>query len=245
MPAMQGSATIIDAGAAANILGWWTEAGFDTAIAEQPVSWLARGATPKAVPAPVQPPAGPAPMPDTLDAFVAWRMTGEDAPEAPWGPTRIAPAGDAASGLMILTDMPDIGDMTAGQLLTGDVGRLFDRILAAIGRDRASIYLTSLALARPPGGRIDPASARRLADAARHHAMLARPRALILMGETVSRAILGTDLRDARGKQQIVHQDGVTIPVIATFHPRFLFERPAAKAEAWKDLQLLPGEDSQ
>jgi hypothetical protein len=29
--------------------------------------------------------------------------------------------------------------------------------------------------------------------------------------------------------------------VVATFHPRFLIEKPAAKAEAWKDLQLLMG----
>jgi DNA polymerase len=28
---------------------------------------------------------------------------------------------------------------------------------------------------------------------------------------------------------------------VATFHPRLLLERPAQKADAWKDLQLLMG----
>jgi DNA polymerase len=28
---------------------------------------------------------------------------------------------------------------------------------------------------------------------------------------------------------------------VASYHPRLLRERPAAKAEAWKDLQLLIG----
>jgi DNA polymerase len=31
----------------------------------------------------------------------------------------------------------------------------------------------------------------------------------------------------------------VTVEAIASFHPRFLLERPAQKAEAWRDLQLL------
>ena len=29
------------------------------------------------------------------------------------------------------------------------------------------------------------------------------------------------------------------VQAVASFHPRFLLERPAAKAEAWKDLQML------
>jgi len=31
----------------------------------------------------------------------------------------------------------------------------------------------------------------------------------------------------------------LAVQAVASFHPRFLLERPAAKAEAWKDLQLL------
>ena len=37
------------------------------------------------------------------------------------------------------------------------------------------------------------------------------------------------------------HRSGQT-GVVASFHPRLLLDRPALKAEAWKDLQLLMGE---
>jgi DNA polymerase len=33
----------------------------------------------------------------------------------------------------------------------------------------------------------------------------------------------------------------IGIEAVASFHPRFLLEKPAYKAEAWKDLQMLIG----
>lgn len=242
---MPGAATIVDAENAANILGWWREAGFDTAISEQPTDWLARSpATPKPEPKVAEAQQPVVALPPSMDAFAAWLAEGDDVPEALWGAPRLMPAGDPASGFMIMTDVPDPGDAETNLLMAGEVGRLFDRMMAAIGRDRASIYLTSLATVRPPGGRIDASAIARLAEIARHHMMLARPKTLLLMGEAASRALLGMDLRDGRGKKHSVQHGGVTVETIATFHPRFLMERPAAKAEAWKDLQLLlPGGD--
>ena len=46
-----------------------------------------------------------------------------------------APAGDPASGLMILTDMPSAEDARPASV-SGEAGALFDRMLAAIGRGR-------------------------------------------------------------------------------------------------------------
>ena len=98
----------------------------------------------------------PAPaLPDTLAAFEAWRV-GPEAPEAGWPGRPIGAQGSAQSGLMILVDLPDREDSDAGVLLSGAVGRLFDRMLAAIGRDRASIYLASVCATRPGAGRIAP-----------------------------------------------------------------------------------------
>lgn len=237
---MRGLDNNVDAISALSVLGWWRDAGVDTAISEAPVDWLARAA-PTPEPRAVAKEPAAALLPGTIDALRAWLAEGDDVPEAHWGPVRIAASGDPAAGLMIVADIPDRGDAEAGQLFAGDVGRLFDRMLAAIGRDRASVYLVPLASVRPPGGRIDPDSAARLAEIARHHVLLARPKRLLLMGDAPSRALLGMDRRDARGKLRPLNHDGVMIETVATFHPRFLLERPAAKAEAWKDLQLLIG----
>src|SRR5688572_12606774 len=148
---------------AASVLSWWNEAGVDTIVGEEPRDWLRPAA--KAPPALVAAPAeesGDAP-PDQLDLFRAWLADSDRlsfaAPSAP----RICPAGDPASGLMIMTDMPTAADCGAGVLIGGEAGRLFDRMLAAIGRDRDSIYLAALSCLRSPDGRLSDEPARRCA----------------------------------------------------------------------------------
>lgn len=236
---------------AASALDWWRDAGVDALIDEAPRDWLAPAAPAEPVRASIRafaaPEAAPA-LPDTLAAFEAWR-TGPDAPEAVWHGRAIGAQGSAAAGLMIVVDLPEREDAETGMLLSGAAGRLFDRMLAAIGRDRASIYLVPLCAVRPPAGRIDPALDTRLAGIARHHVALAAPKRLLLLGNAPSRALLGSDVVKARGGLRALNQDGGNVTegsagagetgAVASFHPRFLIERPAFKAESWKDLQML------
>ncbi len=228
--------------AAASALTWWQDAGVDMVVDELPRDWTVReSATPTqaAVPQAAIVEAD-VPLPATLAAYLDWRFGG-DAPESAWGEPIVHAAGDPASPLMVVTDMPEAGDCDAGALLSGDAGRLFDRMLAAIGHDRGSVYLVSLCIARPVTGLVPREIEDRLAELARHHVALAAPNRLLLLGQTVSRAILGADAGAGRGRLQPVnYQDGQS-EAVATFHPRFLLTKPAAKADAWKDLQLLIG----
>ncbi|MBN8807493.1 MAG: uracil-DNA glycosylase [Sphingomonas sp.] len=223
----------------ASALEWWRDAGVDCELDEVPRDWLARAPIAAPVTPAIAAAAVPA-LPDTLDAFVAWRI-GEAAPEGRWPGRPMAPQGSAASGLMVVVDMPDREDEAAGALLSGAAGRLFDRMLAAIGRDRQSIHLASVAVKRPPAGRLADDVAQDLAALLRHHLALARPKRILALGNAASRAIAGLDVASARGNLHAVNHDGGTSDVVASFHPRFLLERPAAKADAWKDLRLLIG----
>ena len=129
--------------------------------------------------------------------------------------------------------------------MSGAAGRLFDRMLAAIGRDRSSIYLVPLCAARPAAARIAPEIEARLGELLAHHIALTAPKRVLLMGNAPSRAMLGLDFLRARGSLRPVNHEAGTIrgsfEAVATFHPRFLIEQPAKKAEAWKDLQMLIG----
>jgi uracil-DNA glycosylase family 4 len=118
---------------------------------------------------------------------------------------------------------------------------LFDRMLAAIGRDRNSVYLTALAVKRPPAGRVADEAGQKMEALIRHHLSLAAPKRVLALGNAASRAITGLDVANARGSLRVVNHDKGTSEVVASFHPRFLLERPAAKADAWKDLRLLIG----
>jgi len=112
-------------------------------------------------------------------------------------------------------------------------------MLAAIGIAPDSAYLATLACFQAPGARFDHGDIERCASIARDHVRLARPERLLLFGDAPARALTGHPLAKARGK---VHRvEGVR--TVATFHPRWLLQRPADKALAWKDLLLLMSEE--
>ena len=225
--------------AAASALEWWREAGVDTLVDEAPRAWLAAPAPAAAPAAPTEAAAAAPALPATLSEFEAWRVSAA-APDAGWG-TPIAPSGNAASGLMVLLDMPEREDAVAGALLSGEAGRLFDRMLAAIGRDRQSIYLAAFAVARPVTRTIAPELAGALADLARHHIALVRPKRLLVMGDAANRALLGTSAAASGPIYHVVNHDGGQTEAVATFPPRFLLDNPGRKARAWRDLQMVIG----
>jgi DNA polymerase len=245
---MRGADTLIDREAAASLIRWWRDAGVDTLVEDEARDWLARPARlePTAIEpapqpstsAPPRPAAASAELPTTLDALLAWMRESADVPEARWGRTRLLPTGDPQSGLMILIDAPDRGDADAGTLLSGELGGLFDKMLAAIGRDRGSVWLAPFATVRPVG-RVPQDAAARLTEIARRQIGLVAPRRLLIMGETPCRALFGSDVGETRGELRSLNHDAGTVECVATFHPRLLHERPTYKAQAWKDLQLL------
>ena len=159
---------------AASLMRWWREAGVDTFVEDTPRDWLA---PPRPVSAPAQAapetaaPPSPAPastpLPDTLDALLTWMRESGDVPEARWGRKRLLPAGNPQADIAIMIDAPDSADMAADTLLSGEIGALFDKMLAAIGLDRAAIWLTPFATIRPLG--------RVPQDALRRHERTGRP----------------------------------------------------------------------
>lgn len=226
---------------AASALDWWQEAGVDVLVDDASRDWLAEPmAAPVAFAAPVAPLEAPAAMPATLADFIAWR-SGDAVPEVEWRGVSIAASGPADADIMVLVDCPDKDDGAAGLLMTGTTGVLFDRMLAAIGLNREMIHLAAVCAKRPVAGRMPREVEARLADISKHHIGLVAPKRLLLLGNAASRAILGAEMPGTRGSLHAFNHKRGQTGVVASFHPRFLIEKPAAKAEAWKDLQLLMG----
>jgi len=227
--------------AAASALAWWVDAGVGVVAGEEPRDWL----RPKAPPSPFETKsAGPAAepeeeLPGQLDLFQAWLAKSDRLPFAAPAAPRVCPAGDPAAGLMVMIDMPSAEDCTAGTLLSGEVGRLFDRMLAAIGRDRSSIYFAAFSCLRPADGRMTGEAEQNCGRLARHHIGLAAPKALLLFGDGAARALLGLTVARARGRWHDVATHAGPVRALATISPRQLLQHPAQKAHAWTDLQLL------
>ncbi|WP_448664827.1 uracil-DNA glycosylase family protein [Sphingomonas sp. CJ20] len=221
----------------ASAIEWWSDAGVETLTDDEPRDWLAAPAPradtiimPAAVAAPVV-----EVLPDTLEAFVAWRL-GEKAPEAGWMSPIVPPSGPADAALVVLTDVPESGD--TDMLMSGPEGRMLDRMLTAIGVSRESVYLASLAVARPMTGRVTPDQEARLTELMRHHLSLLRPKNLLLLGQATGRLLRETAAAPHANRIHDVNDFGGNTAVVATYHPRFLLERPATKSEAWRHLLL-------
>jgi DNA polymerase len=225
----------LDWQAAASALDWWVAAGVDVLVDDAPRNWLA---PPAPAVAPAAAPVVSGAMPADWAGYAAWR-SGPHAVEHRWPGQWVVASGPADARLMVLSDCPDHDDVACGSLLTGEAGQLFDRMLAAIGLARDAVHLASVCAKRPTAGRVPPGEAAQLAGLARHNVALVGPAALLVLGNAASRAILASDAVPARGRLHSFDHGDRQVPVIASYHPRYLLEKPAAKAGAWADLRAL------
>lgn len=221
-------------GVALSALDWWAEAGVDTLADDSPRNWLAAApvVTEAVAAAPVQ---AKAALPDTLAAFRAFLLADASIPGPAKG--RVDASGDAASGIVIVVDMPEAEDRASGNLLSGEVGALFDRMLGAIKLGRDQVYLIPFSPVRATTGRLGDTELAKLTPLLLHHLTLAAPRKLLLLGDAPVQALLRKPAAQAR---DIVHQVAIgdgEVPTVASIHPRLVHLRREHRALAWADLQ--------
>jgi uracil-DNA glycosylase len=234
-----------------SLTGWWDLAGVDAAVGTVPVNWLQPEAKAEAdtIPAAASPLVTETEAVSLASPSVSWpedigtlrtMIAREEAlPGNAFGTQSVASIGSAPCEVMVVSDLPDQDELTTGTLGSGATGVLLDRMLRAIGITLADCYWTTLASTLPPTGEIPEDALKNLADFARHQIGLVKPKAIILLGSTASKALLGEELMKARAELRNLNHDGGNMMVLTTFHPRTLIARPAMKAQAWKDLQMF------
>jgi DNA polymerase len=235
---MGGELQAIDREAAGSLIGWWLEAGVDVAVGESPRDWLGRDRAPAAAPSPTVNVAEPSH--ETLAELRDWLASSVKLPLASTTAKRIMPHGPENAAVMLLSDAPALEDFASGQPIGGEAWKLTGKMLAAIGLQSDEAYSASLSCFHAPGARMTDDDRAACAEIARKHIALVKPERLILFGDGPARAMLGEPLARARGR---IHQvEGVR--TVATFHPRWLLQRPSDKALAWRDLLLLMSKDN-
>lgn len=151
--------------------------------------------------------------------------------------------GTPGARLMIIGEAPGREEDLEGRPFVGRAGQLLDRMLAAIGLDRASpdaeraVYITNVLPWRPPGNREpEPAEIAMMRPFLQRHVDLADPEAIVLMGNAACAAVL-----EKRGILRLRGEwtTGFGRPVLPMTHPAFLLRQPHAKREAWADLLSL------
>ena len=151
--------------------------------------------------------------------------------------------GNPGARLMIIGEAPGRDEDRMGVPFVGADGQLLDKMIASIGLNRASVYLTNLLPWRPPGNRspTDEETAMLLPWLFRH-VQLAKPEFVLLLGGAAAKLVLGSHdgIMKLRGRwRDVDFGDGVSRPVLASLHPAYLLRSPAQKRLAFEDLLLL------
>ena len=148
--------------------------------------------------------------------------------------------GNPQAPVMFVGEAPGAEEDRQGLPFVGDSGKLLDRMLAAIGLDRDSAYITNVLPWRPPGNRSPTAAeiASCLPFVERHIELVA-PEILVMVGGIAAKALLGKTegIMKLRGRWFNFETAGMVrpIPATATFHPAYLLRSPAQKRESWRD----------
>ena len=149
--------------------------------------------------------------------------------------------GNPQAALMIVGEAPGAEEDRQGLPFVGPAGRLLDRMLAAIGLDRSSVYITNMLPWRPPGNRSPTAEELAICQPFLERQIeLIAPRILVLVGGIAAKALLNrregiTRLRGQWFPFSTPRMEGA-IQATATFHPAYLLRTPSAKREVWRDL---------
>jgi uracil-DNA glycosylase len=149
--------------------------------------------------------------------------------------------GPIGAPLMLVGEQPGDQEDVQGRPFVGPAGRLLDRALRDLGWDRSLAYVTNAVkhfkfVPAPRGKRrMHKTPAQREADACEHwlasEIELVRPRAVVALGATAARQLLGRAVGVLRARGSwLARDDG--LPVLVTLHPSALLRSDPAERES-------------
>ena len=146
--------------------------------------------------------------------------------------------GNPKAKLMLVGEAPGRDEDIEGLPFVGRSGKLLDRMLAAIGFDRTSVYIANVVPWRPPGNRTPtPQETQICLPFVLRQIELVDPDILVCLGGPSAQTLLGiTDgITKTRGRWFSFNSGKREIRAMPTFHPAFLLRSPLQKRFAWRD----------
>lgn len=144
--------------------------------------------------------------------------------------------------LMLVGEAPGREEDVQGRPFVGRSGQLLDRMLAAIGLDRSSVYIANVVPWRPPGNRTPtPQEIAICRPFIERQIELVRPQVLLCLGAPSAQTLLGATegILRMRGRWMSYEARGASIRAMATLHPAFLLRQPVQKRLAWRDFRAI------
>ncbi|MHA6685192.1 uracil-DNA glycosylase [Mesorhizobium sp. A556] len=147
--------------------------------------------------------------------------------------------GNPQARLMLVGEAPGRDEDIEGRPFVGRSGQLLDRMLAAIGLDRTSVYIANVIPWRPPGNRTPtPHETQICRPFIERQIELVNPQVLVHLGGASAKTLLDTNegiLRLRGNWRSYTMASGAIIPAMPTLHPAYLLRTPNHKKLAWRD----------
>jgi DNA polymerase len=253
---------------ARELLDFYLEAGADALLGEQPVDRFAAAAAPSPATAPrpasitreletkvrAAPVAPPSPDAAATEARAAARravtleelrdmLNKFDGCALKATATQLVFAdGNPNAKVMFVGEAPGRDEDIEGLPFVGRSGKLLDRMLAAIGLDRTSVYIANIVPWRPPGNRTPtPQESAICLPFITRQIELVDPDILVCLGGPSAQTLLGIKegITKTRGRWFTFDTGKREIRAMPTFHPAFLLRSPLQKRFAWRDFLAI------
>jgi uracil-DNA glycosylase family protein len=160
--------------------------------------------------------------------------------------------GPKRARLMLVGEMPGDQEDRAGRVFVGPAGRELDKALAAVGIARGDVYITNAVkhfkFEERGKRRIHQKPGKREVDACmpwlRAELDVVKPSALLLLGATAAKALLGQEFRLTASRGRPIESDLAEL-VVATIHPSAILRarddpsRQAQREAFTEDLRVV------
>jgi uracil-DNA glycosylase family 4 len=115
---------------------------------------------------------------------------------------------------------------------------LLNKILTAIGMERADVYICNILKCRPPNNRTpSPEEVDLCIPYLKKQIALIKPKLIVCLGLTAAHNILQTNDSLTKLRGRTMQFEG--IPLRVTYHPAALLRNPNWKQPTWEDFQAI------
>ncbi|MBI2679199.1 MAG: uracil-DNA glycosylase [Candidatus Koribacter versatilis] len=145
--------------------------------------------------------------------------------------------GNPHAELMFVGEGPGADEDAKGEPFVGRAGQLLNKMIEAMGVQRADVYIANVVKCRPPDNRTPERDEMETCSPFLYRQIAAiQPKVIVALGATATKALLNVNepMSALRGRWHAFRGT----KLIATYHPAYLLRDPRQKGEAWKDLQM-------
>jgi uracil-DNA glycosylase family 4 len=149
--------------------------------------------------------------------------------------------GNPKAKLIFVGEGPGRDEDMQGLPFVGRAGKLLTSMIEAMGLQRQDVYICNVVKCRPPENRLpEPDEIKTCSPFLLRQLEVVDPKVIVALGACAAQTLLQTTRGISHFRGQWQEFRGRKL--MATYHPAYLLRNPPAKADVWKDLQMVMAE---